>query len=130
MSVSLTSPDLVRFGDDLDAAAAHALAECTKLVSKGALNIKTDARRLAPHGVHTPHYPNSISYDIKHGTNWVEAEVGPDKDRRQGALGNLLEYGSVNNPPHPHLTPAGDLEEPRFYRAAEQLAEDLVERRR
>lgn len=130
MTVSLTSPDLVRFGDALDSAAVDVLGACEALVSKGGLNVKTDGRRLAPHGPHTPHYRDSISYDITRGATWVEAEVGPDKDRRQGSLGNIFEFGTNDTPPIPHMMPAADLEEPRFYRAAEALAESLVERHR
>lgn len=119
----------------LRAAGAAAMAEGTGVVAKGSLNIKTTARRLAPKGVHLsgkggggPLYEASISYDLTSGPGWVEGEIGPVEGRRQRGLGNLLEYGSSNNPPHPHLEPALDEEEPRFYAAAEVLAASLVER--
>jgi hypothetical protein len=83
---------------------------------------------MAPKGPHTPHYASSISYDVKTGDDWVESEIGPARGRLQAGLGNLLEYGSANNPPHPHHEPAADAEEPRFYRAAEDLAAGLIER--
>jgi hypothetical protein len=42
-------------------------------------------------------YPPSITYDIKtfqgFGASVIQAEIGPDKERAQGALGNLIEYG-------------------------------------
>ena len=44
----------------------------------------------------------------------LEAEIGPDKSRPQGALGNLLEFGSENNPPHNDGGRALQAEEPRF----------------
>lgn len=60
---------------------------------------RTQARGLA----HAPAFPSSITYDIKtrraFGVSQVDAEIGPDKDRNQGALGNLIEFGSVNNSP-------------------------------
>lgn len=114
--------ELDQWADDLRAAAANALDAGEKVVSKGALNVKTDARELAPYGPHTPHYRNSISYDIKREGDTVEAEIGPDKNRRQGPLGNLFEYGTIDTPAVPHLNPALDIEEDRFYEAAEQLA--------
>lgn len=51
---------------------------------------------------HAPAFPYSITYDIKGGNgirgSQIDADIGPDKGRAQGALGNLIEYGSVNNP--------------------------------
>lgn len=112
----------------LEAAGADAMAEGAKVVAKGSLNIKNDARRMAPHGAHTPHYEASISYDVTTGPGWIEGEVGPAAGRRQRGLGNLLEYGGPRNAPHPHHEPALDAEGPRFYVAAEALAAGLVER--
>lgn len=77
--------------------------ETRKVIAKGALNIKNgmaaDARVASP--VHAPHFPSSISYDIDETATTVEAEIGPDKDRlgRQGALGNILAFGTANNAP-------------------------------
>jgi hypothetical protein len=112
----------------LDAAGHDALDGGDRIVTKGSLNIKNDARRMAPKGLHTPHYEASINYDVEVGANFVEGEIGPAEGRRQRGLGNLLEYGSEHNPPHPHHEPALDAEEPRFYAASEDLAAQLVER--
>jgi hypothetical protein len=73
------------------------------VVVRGALNIKRDwrvnARASAPK--HAPSYPRTIGYDVHtFGPDQVLAIIGPEKSGRQGALGNLLEYGSVKNPPH------------------------------
>jgi hypothetical protein len=104
--------------------AGAAPAEVRKVVAKGALNIKKDARRLVGRPAHAPAYSSSITYDTRMTPAGAVAEIGPDKSKRQGALGNLLEYGSVNNPPHPHMAPAGEAEKPRF----EKALEDLVSR--
>lgn len=102
--------------------ARTAPAEVRKVVARGALNIKTDAKRRVGQLAHAPAYPSSITYDTRLTPGGAVAEIGPDKAKRQGALGNLLEFGSVNNPPHPHMAPAGDAERPRFERALEDLA--------
>jgi hypothetical protein len=111
---------------DLDDATAQALPEVRKVVQRGALQIKTNwARRWSGH----PHYPSlgaAVSYDSDQTPAAVEAEIGPDKERRQGALGNLIEYGSVNSAPNPGGLPALAAEEPRFAAALEDLAERLV----
>lgn len=120
-------------GDGLDAvlravsdAARIAPTDARKVVAKGALNIKDDARRRIRGLAHARAYPSSITYDLWPNWRGAVAEIGPDKAKRQGALGNLLEYGSVNNPPHPHLAPALAAERPRFERAMEDLAVDAL----
>lgn len=111
---------------DLAKAQTSALLEVRKVVSKGALNIKTSAiRRISGHP-HSPAYPRSIGYNTYQLSEAVRAEIGPDKDKRQGALGNILEYGTVNNPPIPHLGPALTEESPRFERAMGDLGETLL----
>lgn len=49
------------------------------------------------------HYHRSIGYDFLafqgFGSTILTTDIGPDKGRRQGALGNLIEYGSVKNTP-------------------------------
>jgi hypothetical protein len=127
--VNLDMSELMAWGKTLELAGAQAMAEGEKVVSKGSLNIKTEAKRLAPRGPHTPHYAASINYDVTvNARGEIIGEVGPAEGRRQRGLGNLLEYGSSHNPPHPHHEPALDHEEPRFVAACEALAERLVTR--
>ncbi|MFI5769652.1 hypothetical protein ACIA74_14035 [Streptomyces sp. NPDC051658] len=73
------------------------------VVVRGAMNIKKEwrqnARQSAPK--HAPYYPRTVGYDVLgFGPDQVLAIIGPDKSKTQGALGNILEYGSVKNPPH------------------------------
>lgn len=118
------------FGTDEVAAVADILAQAPDValtavrgvVAKGALNIKQDAQRRVTGLRHAPAYPRSISYDTHETAGSVWAEIGPDKSRRQGALGNLIEYGSKKNAPRPHMRPAADAERPRFEAALEALA--------
>ena len=74
-----------------------------KAVEVGARNVRDDWRQNAQGMAHAPAFPYSITYDLKGGNavrgSQIEAEIGPDKSRPQGALGNLIEFGSVHNPP-------------------------------
>lgn len=100
--------------------------EARAVTMRGAVNIKTDWRRNARQsaGRHAPGYPASIGFDIAaYGPDLFLATIGPDKDGPQGALGNLLEYGSVHNPPHNDGGRALAAELPRFEAQMEALAE-------
>lgn len=127
----------VRFDDhelkaltkDLDRASAIAAKDAAAVVKKAAVNIKSDARRRVSGLSHLPAYPRSVTFDdVQVTRTYARTQVGPDKDKAQGALGNILEYGSRNNPPVPHLGPAAEAEEPRFARAMDELAAKALER--
>ncbi len=110
----------------LDKAAARSIPAVYGVVEKGALNIKEDAKQRVSGLAHASKYPSSITYDMAYGLGSIEAEIGPDKSRRQGALGNLLEFGSVNNAPIPHMVPALRSEETKFSAAMEAMATGLL----
>lgn len=101
---------------DLTAAPRKVAVGAVAVVTKAAVNIRDDARRFASGIAHAPAYPASITYDldVSYTTGDVRAEIGPDKDRTQGALGNILEYGTSKNAPLSHLGPALDIEGPRL----------------
>ncbi len=121
--------DLTAWEHDLEKVAVTVVPKMEAIVTKGALNVKNGARDLAKQiGPHARIYPYSISYDVTTEGLKVEAEIGPDKDKPQGALGNLLQYGSSKNPPHDHLGPPLDAEAPRLEQYAATLGEtELVQ---
>lgn len=115
---------------DLRDAGIKAAVNARPVVHRGANNIQRDARDLAPGGPTTPHYPESITYDVEIEDGMIVAEIGPDKDRRQGALGNLLEYGRSDRlPPRPHLGPAADREAPKFEHHMAEIGAKALDRR-
>lgn len=111
---------------DLAAAPARLAELLPPVVSKGALNVKGDWRTNASGNPHAPHYPFSITYDLAADATGVEAEIGPDKNLRQGPLGNILEYGTSKNPPHLDGARALAAEEPRFIEACAVVAEKAL----
>jgi len=95
------------------------------VVTRGAVNVKNNWRNnaQATGRKHAKHYPRSIGFDIAgYGPDIWAATIGPDKGGPQGALGNLLEYGSVHNPPHNDGGRALAAELPRFSAQMELLA--------
>lgn len=107
--------------DAINRATAVAPAEAMAVVTKGALNIREDARHRVTGHRHLPLYPLAITADTYVSLTGPSAEIGPDKTKPQGPLGNIVEYGSVKNPPIPHMLPAGEAEQPRFEAAMEAL---------
>jgi hypothetical protein len=117
MSVRFDTRDVRRLERHLARAIPRARRDARKVLMRGAMNVKRDwrANARASSGRHAPMYPNSVGFDIaNYGPDIVAATIGPDKGAPQGALGNLLEYGSVHNPPHRDGGRALDSEEPRF----------------
>ncbi len=110
----------------LDQAAAQAPDEVRRIAQKGALNIKTDWRtRWSGH----PRYRllgYAVTYDTTMSPASIDAEIGPDKGRPQGALGNIIEFGTRNNAPTPGGLPALQAEAPRTEVALAALAERLL----
>lgn len=115
--VRFDTSDVRRLQRHLVRVVPRARRDIRGVVRRGAVNIKNEwranARASAPK--HAPAYPSSISFDAaNYGPDIYMAIIGPDKGGPQGALGNLLEYGSVKNPPHRDGGRALDSEQPRF----------------
>lgn len=118
---------------DLGIASDTVVEEGKKVVGKGCLNIKKQAQGIirsnSPHG-YLPHYPRAINYDVTAHAADIVGEVGPDADKPQGGLARIIEYGTVNNAPIPHLSPSLDAEEPRFVQQVAELGERLLDGRK
>lgn len=123
MGLKFDTSEVADYADILIDAAKVAPADARGSVEKGALNIKTDARRRAAGNKHLPRLPYAITYDVHPTPGGASAEIGPDRSKKQGKLGNIPEYGTVNNPPRPYMRPAAEAELPRFERAMAELAE-------
>lgn len=92
------------------------------VVARSAGNIVKGARRRVSGLAHAPAYPASIGFDQFHTPGTSQARIGPDKDKRQGDLGNILNYGTIKNAPIPHLDPALTDEIVPFSAALEEAA--------
>lgn len=101
-----------------------------KAASKSAAKVKADARqRIIAQSTRTylKQYPDSITYTVTESSgSVVKAEIGPDKEKPQGALGNLLEYGTSKLPPLPHLQPALMAEADDFEEHMGDAAEEAI----
>lgn len=96
------------------------------VVSRGALNIKRDMQADAQGHPKSKHFPRAITYDTVDNKSEIRAEIGPDKDKPQGALGNLLYFGSSKNAPVLDINGPLDREEPKFLKAIDDALEGLI----
>lgn len=84
------------------------------VTEKAAVNIKKDWQAAWKGHPHFKALPFAIGYDRTLSLTALEYVIGPDKDKRQGALGNIIEFGTVNNAPIPGGLPAQEKELPRL----------------
>ena len=115
--------------DDFDELPDRVDDVASKRVERGAANIKKAWKARWTGHPHIPYLPDAVSYDVHETTSGFSAEVGPDKHKRQGPLGNIIEFGTLNNAPIPGGAPALDEEEPRFVNTMRDLAETALDRR-
>lgn len=112
--------------DDLGHAAEVAVEETKKVVGKGSNNIKKGAKKRVTGYAHLPHYPRALDYDVTAAGTTVTGEIGPNHAKLQGGLGRVIELGTQNNAPIPHLSPALDAELPALERYLGDLGYDLL----
>lgn len=91
--------ELNKLAADLQKAPESVGPLARKAVEVTARKVKDSWRENAQGMAHAPAFPYSISYDIEGSFGQIDAEIGPDKGATQGALGNLIEFGSRNNAP-------------------------------
>ena len=115
---------------DLEAFPARADKAFPKVLSRGALNIKTDWRArwetIRSARTHIPHLLRGVGYDTSGGRGTFGAEIGVDAKNRQAFLARIIESGTLTSPPHPAAVPALDAEDPRFVDAVAKVAVDLL----
>lgn len=116
---------------DLETLPERAVPKFDGVLSRGALNVKTDWRAsweaIKHPPTHIPHLVGGIGYDTETKPPRWSAEVGVARSNRQSPIAHLLEYGSVNNPPYPGGQAALDAEDPRFVRAVADAAVELLD---
>lgn len=117
---------LADLANDLRNAANKTPQRVHRIVSRHGTNTEKSWRRLylasSVHG-HAKYYPAAVTKDMRSMGEWITAEVGPDKGKRQGPLGNLIEFGSRNNTGQREGEKAIGIEEPHFIRSMERAAD-------
>lgn len=118
--------ELADLARDLDNAGNISAEQTRDVVDDIATKVEQTARKTMTGRGHLPHYPKSITHDTYLIPTATIADIGPDKSKRQGSLGHILEYGSPTSPPIPHMGPALNAHTNDFEQAVERLSEGLL----
>lgn len=125
---TVDNSDFRRYAASLAAAAESVPREARQVVSKGALNIKTDMQSQVRKSTHFSGrgVAESISYDMREGAGFTEAEIGPVKGTPGDLLniayfGTSLGGGTVEDPGE-----ALKREEPKFAKALADIMAKAV----
>jgi hypothetical protein len=117
-----TSEVDVGLAGELGKIAGDAVKPLREVVQTSARRIRDGMRSDARGHAHSPYFPSSITYETKFALGGVESEIGPDKGLPQGALGNILYFGTSKNGPVLNINGPLDTEAPRFQKAVEDAA--------
>lgn len=134
MVIEIDASAFDTYAGDLQAA-AHKVAEgLPGVVGKGALNVKNDWNKAFWGSTHFRGIGGTVTYDTRTTRQFVEAEIGPDKQRypglpgppradRAAALANIAHFGGANGGGGTIADPQTflDDEAPRFVKALGDL---------
>jgi hypothetical protein len=145
----IDNSDLAKLASDLGRTSDAAWKNMQTAIEVTARHVRDTARENATGMAHAPAFPYSITYDVGVGydqsigqaamsvisggissarSSTLRAEIGPDKDRPQGALGNLIEYGSVHNPPQGIMHGALQANEADFEKGIDKSIDDALKK--
>jgi hypothetical protein len=119
MTQVIDDSQLVKLAADIARSPALSMVEIVATTVRAGKTIQRDAKSAAPKGGHVSGYAGKITTSTKKTAWSVETEVGPLQSG-QGALGEILEFGTARSAPHPHLMPAADAEIPTWLRYVSQ----------
>lgn len=130
MAFRIDASELDQLARDLETNVDVLAPEVNRVIERGALNIRREARKLVRAQItetFLPHYARSITYDIDVAPGrYAEAEIGPDAGKPQGGMGPGVEYGSVHTGPKPHLHPAYEAELPRLLKHLHRVVGEVL----
>lgn len=130
MSFSMDLSDVRKLATSLGKIAGSSVKDVDGVMKKGAQNVKEEMEadiRTSRHfvGKKGPGLESSISYDSAYGVGGVRYEVGPDKSRPGGALGNIYYFGTSRGGGSGDIEKPLRSESPRLEKALGDLADEF-----
>jgi len=124
--IDIDISDLKRLAESLAGAPLRARPLLRSANKKSARHLRDRMRSDAAGIGHAPHFPASITDETKSLRSDITTEVGPDKAMTQGALGNILYFGTSNNAPVLDINAPLDAEGPEFEKAVGEAVKDIL----
>jgi hypothetical protein len=124
----LDASELLAISEYVEDGARRAAEGAYPLVQEHALALQKrwqdNARETA--GRHGKHYPRAITAEQIYAEDAAIWEIGPDRARKQGSMGEGFEYGGPYQPPHLDGQRAAVATEPEFNAAVDAFARTLL----
>ena len=122
MSFFVDASEVRALSENLGRIAGSAVKDVDAVVKRGAQNVKAEMAADAASSEHFKGMAGSISYDSDYRVGEVAYEVGPDKDRRGGSLGNIYYFGTSRGGGSGDIEKPMRSEEPKLSKALGDLA--------
>jgi hypothetical protein len=126
VSATFDFSEVERLSASLATAARSLPVQVRAVVTKAALNVKTETRDTVSHDPSWKRLAQTVNFDMEGNAFYSRATIGYD-DQGQGELAGIYEFGSARRDPHPTLIPAFDRERPRFEQALTAVAGKVIE---
>ena len=98
-AASFDYTDLTKLTVDIGAVPGDTSENVRTAVKVTSLNIKNAWKAKLQGSATLPALPNAVTFDMTESATGVESDIGFDKGRKQGALGNISEYGTPKTAP-------------------------------
>lgn len=115
--------ELRQFAIAVGRVADGAFDDVDGVISKGAVNVKGEMIADVAASPHFKGMAGSITYDSQNARNVSRREIGPDKGRRGGSLGNIYYFGTSRGGGSGDIEKPLRSEEPRLLAAMNALVE-------
>lgn len=113
---------------DLDDAAGELQSNAVKAVAVTSLKTKKTWQEKLAGSATLPGLPGALSYDVKQTAGEIGSEVGFDKSRGQGALGNVSEFGTPTVAPRGFGIASQEENLDDFVKGLEKARDDALKR--
>ena len=117
------SAELRQFAIAVGHIADGAYEDVDAVVTKGAVNVKSEMIAEVSRSRHFKGMAGSITYDQQNTRGVIKREIGPDKGRRGGSLGNIYYFGTSRGGGSGDIEKPIRSEEPRLLSAMHALVD-------
>jgi hypothetical protein len=129
MSDGFDLSGLDRLAADLNGAGNAVIPFAVKALAVTSMNVKKTWQGKVSGAPGMPGLAGAVSYDVKTVGASIEAEIGYDKNRYQGPLGNISEFGSPTLAPRGYGAAALQENADDFVHGLERAVEDALKSR-